>query len=423
MVSFLYNLVWTLVFFLSIPFILFTRDWRLSERLGLHLPEIPPQRKKIWVHALSVGEVISALPLIRSIKQRYPSRSIVFTVKTFQGMKVARNESGDEVDALIPMPMDFWWSVGRIARSIRPSILILVETDIWPGLISHLKKRNINVVLINGRISPRTFRSYKRFRLFARMVLRDLELCLMQSDLDRGRLLEIGLPAEKIKTVGNIKFDRDWLPMGQKERDDWFDILNLRPENRVWVAGSTHEGEDEIVLETFKRLGVYFPELYLIIAPRKLERAEDIHRLSRNKGLKTLRRSDLGLGEDHHYQVLILDTIGELGRVYGLADVCFVGGSMVPVGGHNLLEPASFGCPVLFGIHTENFVLMSQLLIEAGGGKRVKDAEDLFLKIKWLLSDPRGSRRMGLRAKNFVQKNSGTVERVMEYIGGYIEEA
>jgi 3-deoxy-D-manno-octulosonic-acid transferase len=242
----------------------------------------------------------------------------------------------------------------------------------------------------------------------------------MQSDLDRERLLEIGLPPDKVKTVGNIKFDRTLLPMDEKERSHWLQLLNLRSEHRVWVAGSTHEGEDEIILETFKRLVAHFPELRLIIAPRRTERTEEILGLCRIKGLNVVCRTDLP-GDSDNYQVLILNTLGELGRLYGLAEISFVGGSMVPLGGHNLLEPAGFGCPVLFGPHTYNFVLMSELLIKAGGGRSVKDAEDLFKAIKGLLYEPERSGRMGRQAKKFVEMNRGAMERIMEHIGGFIE--
>jgi len=366
--------------------------------------------------------VISALNLARSLKQEYASKEIVFTVKTPQGMKVARDELKEETGILLPMPMDFWWSIRRVVNYIRPSVFILVETDIWPGLIFYLKKRGVKTILINGRISPRTFKSYKRFRVFFKRMLNELELCLMQSDLDRERLLEIGLLPEKVKTVGNIKFDRTWLPLDEKEHSQWLQLLNIRPENRVWVAGSVHEGEDEIVLETFKRLVSHFPVLRLIIAPRRPEWSEDIYRLSRIKGLKTVRRTDLP-GDRDSYHVLILNTLGELGRIYGLAEISFVGGSLIQFGGHNLLEPASFGCPVLFGPYTHNFVLMSQLLIEAGGGKRVNDGEDLFKSMNELLSDQERQKKMGRKAKNFVEANRGALERIIQYIGDYIEAA
>ena len=419
--SFLYNLAWTLVLIFLFPILLLTKNRRFYGKLALRLPSISPKGKSIWIHALSVGEVISALPLLDAIKSKYPSSPIVFTVKTTQGMRVAREKIGGEVDNLLPMPLDCWWSIGRLVNYIRPSVLLLVEGDIWPGLLYFLKKRGIKIILINGRISPRTFRYYKKYRFFSRKLLDYLDLCLMQSDLDKDRLLKIGLFDGKTATVGNIKFDRDWIPMDDKEHGYWSEQFHLRPENRIWVAGSTHEGEEEIVLGTYKRLENRFPDLVLIIAPRKIERAEEVYRLSVQMGLKTRRRTDSGLDGYHHYQVLVLDTIGELGRVYGLADISFVGGSMVPIGWHNLLEPASFGCPVLFGVHTYNFLLMSQLLIGAGGGKRIDSPEDLFITVQGLLFDQAGSNRMGSRAKEFVEKNSGAVKRVMKYIGGYIE--
>ncbi|MFQ5904057.1 MAG: 3-deoxy-D-manno-octulosonic acid transferase, partial [Candidatus Binatia bacterium] len=310
--------------------------------------------------------------------------------------------------------------IRRMVNIIKPSLFILVETDIWPGLITYLRKRGIKTILVNGRISPRTFRSYWRFRFLTRIMLNSLELCLMQSDLDRDRLLQIGIGTEKVKTVGNIKFDRDWEPMGEEEYKNWLNILNLKFGNDIWVAGSTHHGEENIILDVFGRLRRFFPTLRLIIAPRRVERAEDLKELIMGKGFKFSLKTELPVNGEP-YDVLILDTLGELERIYGIAKVSFVGGSLIPIGGHNLLEPASFGKPVLFGPHTHNFVLMSQLLIEAGGGKRVKDGGDLFKAVKELLADPEQSSRMGRKAKEFVETSRGALGRVAEHIEAYID--
>ena len=396
---------------------------RLRERLGLGLPDIPHERERIWVHALSVGELFSALPLIRSVRRLFPSRSIALSVKTSQGMRMARKLAGGEADLILPMPLDFWWSLRRVVHYVRPSILVLMETDIWPGLLHYLKGRGIRAILVNGRISPRTFRNYRRFRFLVRRMLNSLELCLMQSDLDRGRLLDLGLPPEKVITVGNVKFDRDRRSMDEKEKKYWFNLLNLGPVDRVWVAGSSHEGEEDILLEAYERLRSLFKSLRLVIAPRKVDRTADIQRLCRTKGITVRTRKDFKEDGADPWEVLILNTLGELGRIYGIAEISFVGGSMVPVGGHNLLEPAGFGCPVLFGIHTHNFVQMSQLLLEAGGGVRVKDGEDLFKTMKGLLSDRERAGRMGSAAKEVVERNSGALRRVMDHIGGLIEAA
>jgi 3-deoxy-D-manno-octulosonic-acid transferase len=421
MLLFLYNFLWTLSLIIILPLLLLSGKPGLTERLGLNLPANPLRKKRIWIHALSVGEVISAIPLIRAVKSKYPSVSVVFTVKTSQGMDVAVKELGNEADALVPMPVDFWWSISRIFHFISPSVLILVEGDIWPGLLSYLQKRDIKVLLVNGRISPRTLRSYRRFGFFVRPMLNKIELFLMQSEVDRERLIETGLPPEKVENTGNIKFDRAWRPLEVEERNHWLRLLNLRSENTVWVAGSTHEGEHELILETHKRLKEYFPGLFLIIAPRRTEWAGNIYNMSMGMGLDAVARSDLDVNvENPSHDVMILDTIGELERIYGLADISFVGGSMVPIGGHNLLEPASFGCPVLFGEYTHNFLLMSQDLAESGGGLRIKDTDDLFLKMKALLFDRELSAMMGKKAKEFVLKNSGSMDRVMAHLEGYI---
>jgi 3-deoxy-D-manno-octulosonic-acid transferase len=243
----------------------------------------------------------------------------------------------------------------------------------------------------------------------------------MQSDLDRERLLRIGVERGRVRTVGNIKFDRDWVPMGEEEKADWVRTLHINTEDPMWVAGSTHGGEEEIILDVFKKIKPLFPRIRLILAPRRIERAPEIHRLSLERGFRSVLRKGL-TSDGEPYDVLVLDTMGELSRIYGIGELSFVGGSLVPIGGHNLLEPASLGSPVLFGPYTHNFVLMSRLLIEAGGGRRVKSGEDLFEQVRRLLSSPRVSEDMGRRAKAFVDLNRGALGRVMEHIDAYLAE-
>ncbi len=417
---FLYHFLWTCLIILFLPLIPFTKGLRVHERLGIGLP--PSGRLSmgsIWIHALSVGEVVSSLPLIRALKRKYPEKDIVVSVTTSQGMEIARNELKEEVKKLITMPIDFWWSIHRMVVFTNPSLFVLVETDIWPGLIFHLKERGVKAILVNGRISPRTLTRYRCFRRFIRSVLSLFESCLMQSDLDRDRLLKIGLSKDSVKTVGNIKFDRDWMPLGEKEHKQWLNTLSFSPEDSLWVAGSTHRGEEEVILDVFLRLRKSFPALRLIIAPREIERAGEVERLVSGKGFSAILRKDLP-HKRRPCDVLILDTLGELERIYGIAQVSFVGGSLEPIGGHNLLEPAGFGKPVLFGPHTHNFVQMSQLIVEAGGGRCVADGEALFETMKEILSDPKISDTMGQRAREFVELNKGALGRIMEYIENYL---
>ncbi len=367
--------------------------------------------ESIWVHALSVGEVISAVPLIKALAEEFPHKSITVTVTTDKGMDIAKKELEGSSVSLFVMPLDFWWSVLHFINTVRPCVFVLVETDIWPGMIYILRKRAVRTVLVNGRISPRTFVAYRKYRCIVRKIFDSIALCLMQSSLDTQRLLELGISKEKVFTVGNIKFDRDWLPMTEEEESRWRKEICLPEKQRLWIAGSTHKGEEQILLEVQRRLLVSHPDLRMIIAPRQIRDADRIRSIAREKGLRTASRT--GLGCDHDYDVLILDTVGELGRIYGLGCVSFVGGSLVPFGGHNLLEPASFGCPVLFGPHTHNFVEMSEGMIKSGGGLCVRDTEELFYAVKSLIEDTVLREDMGEKARDFVYANRGTLKRIV----------
>ena len=476
MSMFLYHFLWTICLIFIAPVVGLLRlrvtgcglrvtgclAERLTARFALGLPNLHLDKGNIWVHALSVGEVVSAIPLVDSLQVEFPDREIVFTVTTVTGMAIAREKLDAKVKAVLTMPVDAWWSVQRIVNFVKPSVFILIETDIWPALLCSLKRKGIRSLLVNGRISPRTFSSYARVPFFTRKMFDPLELCLMQSDLDRERLLEVGLNKEKVITVGNIKFDRDMAIMSNEERKDWFDILALEPSAPLWVAGSTHPGEEEILLDVFKRLRVFFPRLRLIVAPRDTGRSDEIVTMTSGMGLKAVLRTGVSEQSEKRrvqpvekderptsniqhrtsnetrnpqlvtrhassegsngYAVLVLNTMGELGRIYGLGSVCFVGGSLVPVGGHNLLEPASFGIPVVFGPHTHNFVSMAESLLGGGGGRRVRNGDELYKTMKTFLENGEARTRSGARAKVFVENNRGALKRVVDHVKGCIEQ-
>lgn len=413
---FLYHFFWTLFAAPLLPFARWKKNTALAEKLALNLPACKLRKGSLWVHALSVGEVLSAVPLVKALRERFPHRSIVFTATTRQGLDIARKELGGRVDCLFRMPLDFWLSIRSVVRLVRPGQMIVVETDLWPGYLRILKKSGAGTLLVNSRISPRTFHGYRRSRLFVkRMLFANLDKCLMQSDLDASRLAGVGIPPEKIVTVGNIKFDREWVPMSLEERKRLADSLGLRPEEPLWVAGSTHSGEEEIVLSVFARLRRSFPNLKLIIAPRRMEESGIILGSALAKGLKPVLRTDIERGRSS-FDLLVLNTLGELEGIYSLCRVAFVGGSLVPEGGHNLLEPASHGRPVLFGAHMHGFVSMSQSLLEAGGGRQVKDGEELFTAMEEFLADPAGAEAMGKRAREFAEANRGALKRVLDHI-------
>ncbi len=411
----LYNAIWTYLFTPVLPYTILIKDRHKRERL------LGPSRFRarssdnIWIHALSLGEVLSAIPLVHELNREYPEKNIVMSVSTKQGLRIAKQKLETHVSQIFTMPVDFWLLNRRTINQVNPVIFVLVETDIWPGMIHALKSRGITVFLINGRVSPRTFRMYRRFRPISSYMLNMIDLCLMQSELDRKRLIMTGVHPDRVVTTGNIKFDQDVKPMGYDEKWRWLKIFKLNDNEPVLVAGSTHPGEEELILDVFKRLKSNFPQLRLILAPRDINRAEFILNLIARKRLKGTLRSKID-SKNTLLDVIVLDSIGELGRIYGIGTVAFVGGSLVPVGGHNLLEPASFGVPVLFGPHTHNFVAMSDLLISCGGGERVKDAEELYTGISELLADNHKRRTMGKNAVEFVHGNRGALSNVMGYI-------
>jgi len=400
-----------------LPFILFLAvigNNRIRERLALSLPGDSAGKPRIWIHALSVGEVISAIPLIGETIARYPDKEVVFTVTTKKGLEIARKKVGSRVK-IIPMPLDFWWSIQRIVRHINPSFFILVETDIWPALITFLSDKKIKCFLVNGRISPRTGKSYKKFSFLIRPVLNRLTLCMMQSELDRKRLLETGADPAKIITTGNIKFDRKWLPMLKEERDNWLKKLHLDPEDDIWVAGSIHGDEGRILLNVFSKLALSFPKLRLILAPRNIEESGKILKAAQDMGIKAFLKTELSYDKTD-CQVIVLNTIGELSRIYGIGKIRFVGGSLVPLGGHNLLEPASFGIPVIFGPYMHNFVLMSELLLAEKGGFQVNSENELYASVKILLENSDLCSMTGKSAKQFADKHTGALKEVMNRI-------
>ncbi len=446
---FLYHFLWTICLIFIVPVVGLLRlrvtgcglrvagclGERIAARFALGLPDLQLAKGNIWVHALSVGEVVSAIPLVDSLRIEFPDKDIVFTVTTVTGMAIAREKLDAKVKAVLTMPVDAWWSVQRIVNFVKPSVFILIETDIWPALLCSLKRKGIKSILVNGRISPRTLRAYGKATFLIQKMFDPLHVCLMQSDLDRERLLQVGLNKEKVITVGNIKFDRDMAIMSNEERQDWFDILALEPSAPLWVAGSTHPGEEEILLDVFKRLRVSFSRLRLIVAPRDTGRSDEIVTMTGGMGLKAVLRTGVSEQSEKRrvqpvtrnpqpatrwgsngYDVLVLNTMGELGRIYGLGSVCFVGGSLVPVGGHNLLEPASFGIPVVFGPHTHNFVSMAESLFEGGGGRRVRNGDELYRTMRTFLENGEVRTRSGERAKAFVENNRGALKRVVDYV-------
>ena len=365
--------------------------------------------RPIWVHAVSVGEVMAAHPLIRELKKKYPDQKLVLSTVTVTGYYTARRRV-PEADAVFFFPFDYPWIVRRVIRGINPCIVLIAETELWPNFFRELKKAGIPSAVINGRISLASFKNYMRFSKFFSRVFSYVDLFCMQSEADAVRIKDIGADPNKVIVTGNLKFDQK-IPTTQLRP------FVVGPGKKVITAGSTHRGEEAVLLDIFSQLRTKYPELLLILAPRHPERFDEVAGLINKAGYECQRRTRLrGQVND----VLLLDTIGELRAFYALCDIAFVGGSLVKVGGHNLLEPAAMKKPVIFSRYMFNFKEISEALIAAGGGVMVKDKGELLFQCDKLLTDRELAKRMGEQAFRVIEMNSGAAKKTIDAVNRLI---
>ncbi len=414
----LYNLfliVATVAFFPVILFKLITvPKYRagLTQKLGRlrkGVLKVIKGTRPIWVHAVSVGEVMAAHPLIRELKKKYPHRKLILSTVTVTGNYTARRRV-PEADAVFYFPFDYPCIVRRVIQGINPAVVLVAETELWPNFFRELKRLGIPSALINGRISPKSHKNYLKFKTFFRQVFDQVTLLCMQSEEDALRIEDIGADPGKIMITGNLKFDQK-IPITRSN------LIAIPPDRKVITAGSTHRGEETALVEIFSRLREKYPKLLLIIAPRHPERFDEVEGVINGAGFECQRRSTLkGTVKD----ILLLDTIGELRTFYAVCDIAFVGGSLVKVGGHNLLEPAAVKKPVIFSRYMFNFKEISEALMSSGGGIMVKDKGELYLQLDNLLSDPERARRMGERAFRIIEANSGAAKKTLDAIGRLI---
>jgi 3-deoxy-D-manno-octulosonic-acid transferase len=424
MIYLLYNIFLTFFLILSSPYFFFRslvqKRFRngLIQRIGL-FPNLSNERT-IWVHAASIGEVFCSLPLVRRIKKELPHCKICLTTMTLAGNKTAKT-SIPEADVVLFLPVDHPFTIGRAIQRIQPRLLLIAETELWPNLLRSCGKKGIPIILFNGRISQKSFRRYLLFQFFFREYLRYINLFLMQTEEDRNRIIEMGAPSGKTKVLGNLKFDQTFPSFSQEALVEMAESLDLQGKERALIAGSTHSGEEEILLSLFKDLRKIYADLILILAPRHLDRIEEVEKILKKEGILWTRKTGCSVGERKGPpEVILLDTMGELMKLYSLGTLVFVGGSLVPVGGHNPLEPLFFKKCVLFGPHMFNFLEISHRLIEAEGAIQVKGKEDLFFHLKRLLTNERERRKVGEKGYQFLQRHRGATERVFEEIRPFL---
>ncbi len=397
----------------------FKNSWR--QRLGMDLPEAP-KKPTIHIHAASVGEAIALVGVIKEIRRELPDWAILVTSLSETGHKMVKERLSPEVATFLPF--DYRFLVRSFYNHYQPKLLVLMETEFWPNLIEEAKSRGLSVMVANGRISPGTIRFYHSFSFLYEPLLAKMDCFAAQTEADGQRVEEIGFPKERIKVVGDVKYDQI------AQNPDSPQLANIRasisaPGERVLAAGSTHPGEHEPLIKDFAELAKEKPETYLILAPRHPQELPKVRQLLADEGLSYLNRSEQ-LEKKTQWtketNVLLIDTMGELAFIYDLASVAFVGGSLAKIGGHSPLEPAILGKPVLFGPHAFNFIATNEMLVEAEGALVVKNHEELLATTARLFNNGDERQKMGENARKAVLAKQGASKRTAEIALSFITQ-
>lgn len=420
--------LYNLLTFCALPFALVYHWYRsvsrgrkpaFGERFGLLADDIKVRlsgHPVIWLHAVSVGEVIAARALMKALKGRYAEYCLLLSVTTETGRSVAEKDS--LADIVIYFPFDIPPAVRKLLDIVSPVIVVIMETEIWPVFIRELHQRSIPVFLANGRISERSFPRYRAFSWFFRPILHLFSRLAMQSDADMDRIVEVGAPPGRTVVLGNLKYDIPWGEVSEEERAALRSRFGISLDSLVITIGSTHPGEESLLMESCCGILARHHNIQLILVPRHPERAGEVEALLSSSGLASVRRSVQQNGKSLSMagKVLLVDTIGELMSLYALSDITYVGGSLVPTGGHNLLEPASRGIPFLFGPHMENFQEIAELALEYGAGIQLADTSDFRSAVDELLTTPAMRKVLGYNGLKLLRSSGGAVARHMEAI-------
>jgi 3-deoxy-D-manno-octulosonic-acid transferase len=375
--------------------------------------------ESIWIHAVSVGEVLTARALLPALRERYPKLRLFLSTTTMTGQQIARNNL-QYVDEVFYFPFDLGFIVNRTLQLVRPRLFIMMETEIWPNQLRACHRAGVKTMLVNGRISSRSYPRYRLARPFFRRVLRHVDRFCMQSDESARRVVDIGAERDRVVVTGSLKFDSLEIPGSSgptdRGRNRVLRYFRMSPDRPVIIAASTLKGEEEPVLDAFSRIRATMTNALLIIAPRKPQRFEEAERLARRAGWNVARRSELRVDAEPRHDVVILDTIGELAQLYQVATAVFVGGSLVDAGGHNILEPAVFGKPIVFGPYMHNFTEIAQTFLENAAAIQVRNGRELEPALLELLGDPVRRARLGAAARALVEANRGARTRTLAAI-------
>jgi len=421
----MFRLVYTILFALCMPFVFLKLLWRghkaseyqarKLERFGFFTA--PQLNRSIWIHAVSVGEVLAAEPVIREIQARYPERDIVITSMTPTSSDQIQKCFGDSVFHVYA-PYDLPFMVRAFLRRVKPEFLIIMETELWPNMIHQVRKQRCPVVIANARLSERSAKGYRRLKPAIGWMLNELSLVLCQYQNDAARFDSLGIAKDKIHVTGSVKYDIDIDASHLKKGTALKEQLQAR--QPIWIAASTHEGEDEKVLSVHRKLRESYPNAVLILVPRHPERFESAFQQSLKQGFRVYRRTEQAVipGDS---DVFVVDTMGELLAFYAASDVAFIGGSLVEVGGHNPIEPGALGLPILIGPHIFNFEAICQQLVSAGAMQVVEDEVGLLASLELLISQPDEAKARGKKALVDIEASKGAVARVVDHLTPLLE--
>ena len=408
---------------LAVAPVLLYRRWVLgkyrdgwAEKLWGQLPERCGAKPCLWLHAVSVGEVLQLRPMMTLLAAQRPGWDFVITTTTRTGLDVAQKEYPQHT--VCYFPLDFSWATRRAISRIKPSAIVLVELELWPNFVLTANRLGIPLALINGRVSHKSFRGYRRIRPLIARLLRGFDLLAAQNSEYADRLLALGAPRDRLHITGSIKFDGVRSNRSNPKTNELREFFGILPDEQVFIAGSTQSPEESFALDTWQALRGEFPNLRLILVPRHKERFEEVATLVASRGL-ALRRRSSGCATGRSAQpteVLLLDTLGELGACWGLADIAFVGGSLTQRGGQNMLEPAAYGATVLFGPNTCNFRDIVEQLLARDAARVVRSDKELTSVVRELLKSPTTAQELGVRAKSFVATQQGAAARTVELL-------
>jgi 3-deoxy-D-manno-octulosonic-acid transferase len=392
----------------------------LGERFGfVPVRILQDNRPVIWVHAVSVGEVLAVSRLVRLLQEQNPTHHVVLSTTTATGQKLARDRFGAE--NVFYFPLDFAFAIRPYFKALRPELVVIAETEFWPNFLRLAHTSGARVFVVNARISDRSFPRYRRFKSLLAPVLRCVDRFLTQTDVDRGRLIEIGAPPDRVAVSGNLKFDI--MPAKAVALVGHLQVVFKRDRTApIVVCGSTVEGEEPVMIEAFRNVVKWYPNALMVLAPRHPERWPQVADLLRQSGLPWKRRSEWNHLEPVGGSIFLLDTIGELAAVYQLATVAFVGGSLVPRGGHNILEPAHYATPVMVGPHTENFREIVDLFVRAGA-VNVVTRDQFSDQLLRLLDQPAKRVELGRHAAEVVRATCGATNRTVEALNSFLPHA